>query len=340
MAARAMAASGLDLIVAPFADDLAQVERAMRDGVRSVAPLVSEVAGHTLASGGKRVRPLLVLLSARLCGYRGPRANQIALATEFLHSASLLHDDVVDGADTRRGQPSANARFGPRLAILVGDFMYAHACSVLVEDGEPDILASFADSIRAMSEGEVLQLANSFDPGMSEATYLDVIGRKTSSLLATGCEAGAVLGKVTRAERRALRRYGWELGLAFQLVDDALDYSGDGPELGKEPFADLREGKLTLPLLLTLKRCGVAERELIVQSLKTFKLGAEGGAPSAADEVAKVAECVKRNGGIESTLQRAEERAAEARSCIGPFVDCEAKRALEALTHFVVRRKS
>ncbi len=330
----------IDRIVAPFTDDLAQVERAMRQGMHSVAPLIPEVAEHTFASGGKRIRPLLVLLSARLCGYRGPRAIQVAVAAEYLHSASLLHDDVVDGAEMRRGQPSANTRFGSQLAILVGDFMYAHTCRTLVEDGDPDILASFAETICSMSEGEVLQLARSFDPEISESTYLEVIGRKTSSLLATGAEAGAILGKVTRAERRALRSYGWELGLAFQLVDDALDYSGDGAELGKAPLTDLAEGKITLPLLLTLKRCSVAEHAFIVSALKSFGLSAQAGNPPDPEDISRIAECVSSRSGVEITLQRADQCAFEARAHIEPFVDCEAKEALNALTHFVVRRRS
>ncbi len=335
-----MPPSEIDRIVAPFTADLARVERAMREGMRSVAPLIPEVAEHTFASGGKRIRPLLVLLSAGLCGYQGPRAVQIALAAEYLHSASLLHDDVVDGAETRRGQPSANARFGARLAILVGDFMYAHTCRTLVEDGDADILSSFAETIRAMAEGEVLQLARSFDPEMSESTYLDVIGRKTSTLLATGCESGAILGKVTRAERGALRDYGWQLGLAFQLVDDALDYTGDGQQLGKAPLTDLAEGKVTLPLLLTLKRCTVAERDFIASVLKTFAEGARTGESADRDDVNRVAECVKLHKGVETTLQRAELCAEEARARIESFVDCDAKQALFALTYFVVRRRS
>ncbi len=312
----------------------------MREGMRSVAPLIPEVAEHTFASGGKRIRPLLVLLSARLVGYQGPRAVQIALATEYLHSASLLHDDVVDGAETRRGQPSANVRFGARLAILVGDFMYAHTCRTLVEDGDADILTSFVETISAMTEGEVLQLAASFDPEMSESTYLDIIGRKTSTLLATGCECGAILGKVTRAERAALRDYGWQLGLAFQLVDDALDYTGDGQQLGKAPLTDLAEGKVTLPLLLTLKRCTVAERDFIASVLKSFVEGARTGEPADDHGVNRVAECVKLHHGVETTMQRAELCAEEARARIESFVDCEARQALFALTHFVVNRRS
>ncbi len=312
----------------------------MRDSLRSVAPLIPEIGEHTFASGGKRVRPLLVLLSSRLCGYRGPRAIQIAMAVECMHSASLLHDDVIDGAPMRRGRPSVHAQYGARLAILVGDFLYARVCESLVEDGDQDILASFAECIRQMTEGEVIQLSRSFDPDVSESTYLDVIGRKTSSLLAVGCEAGAVLGGVTRAERRALRNYGYQLGLAFQLVDDALDYTGQGDELGKAPHKDVAEGKVTMPLLVALKRCSTAERDAIGSTLKSLgRVAATGGTPDRS-EIARVDETVRRHLGVEVTLERAAERAAEARARIEPFVDCEAKRALCELAEFVVARRS
>ena len=185
-------AHDLDRIIGFLHDDLEQVERVMREALRSVAPVVPVIGEHTFGSGGKRIRPVVVLLASRLCGYRGPRAIQIATAAEYLHSASLLHDDVVDGAETRRGRPSVNARFGSKLAILVGDFMFARACQTLVEDGDQDILASFAESIRAMAEGEVLQLTRSFDPEITESTYIEVIGGKTSSLLASSAESGAI----------------------------------------------------------------------------------------------------------------------------------------------------
>ena len=265
----------------------------MRAGMRSVAPVIPTIGEHTFGSGGKRVRPVMVLLAARLCGYRGPRAIQIAAAAEYLHSASLLHDDVVDGAETRRGRPSVNARFGSKLAILVGDFLYARTCQTLVEDGDPDILAAFADSIRAMAEGEVLQLTRSFDPEMSESTYLEVIGGKTSSLLAAAAEAGAILGGVTRSERRAVREYGWQLGLAFQLVDDALDYAGSEQDLGKAPLTDVSEGKLTLPLISTLKRCSTGERDAISSLLKDFALQSAAGRVPERESVQRVAECVR-----------------------------------------------
>ena len=326
----------LDSIISFLEDDLRRVEHLLREGLRSVAALVAEVGEHTFASGGKRIRPVLVLLTSRLCGYRGPRAIQLAAAVEYLHSASLLHDDVVDGASVRRGRSSANARFGERLAVLVGDFMYARGCQMLVEDGSIDVLSLYSDALRQMSEGEVLQLSRSFDPDMAESVYMDVIGRKTASLLAAAAESGAILGGVTRVERRSVREYGWELGLAFQLIDDALDYTGTGEELGKPPLQDLSEGKVTLPLLATLKRCSVGERELIGTILK--RGSAEGSAPDPA-EAARVAECVERYQGVEITLAHARQRASQACARIESFVDSRAKRTLLDLTEFVVQRK-
>ncbi len=329
----------LDPITALLADDLRQVEELLRDGARSIAPLIPEVGEHTFASGGKRLRPILVLLAARLCGYRGPRAVQIAAAAECLHTATLLHDDVIDGAETRRGRPSVNALWGDRAAILVGDFFYARASLILVEDGNQDILWSFANTIREMSEGEVIQLQRSFDPEIPESVYLDIIGRKTARLLATSTESGAILGGVTRAESRALRDYGWELGIAFQLIDDALDYLGEGEVLGKAPLTDLAEGKVTLPLSLTLKRCTVAERDAAIATLKELSGLAVRGEQAGSSVIAPVAELVARYRGGELTIERARAHAARARSRIDPFADCEAKQALCDLADFVVSRK-
>ncbi len=325
----------LDSITSFLEDDLRRVEQLLREGVRSADTLIPEVGEHTFASGGKRIRPVLVLLTSRLCGYRGPRALQIAAAAEYLHSASLLHDDVVDGASERRGRPSVNAQFGERLAILVGDFMYARGCQMLVEDGSIDILSLYAEALRQMTEGEVLQLSQSFDPDVTESVYLEVIGRKTASLLGAAAESGAILGGVTRAERRSVREYGWELGLAFQLVDDALDYVGTGAELGKPPLQDLSEGKVTLPLLAALKRCSVGEREGIASILKSFSREGSGADPKQASQVA---ECVARYQGVEITLARASQRAAEARARIESFVDSQVKQTLLDLTEFVVQR--
>jgi octaprenyl-diphosphate synthase len=330
----------LDSIISFLEEDLLRVERLLRDGARSVAAMIPEVGEHTFASGGKRIRPVMVLLTSRLCGYRGPRAIQVAAAVEYFHNASLLHDDVVDAADVRRGRPSVNARFGEQLAILVGDFMYARACQMLVDDGSMDIISVYAEALRQMTEGEVLQLSRSFDPDVSESTYMEVIGRKTASLLAAAAESGAILGGVTRAERRGVRDYGWELGLAFQLVDDALDYRSTGERLGKPALQDASEGKVTLPLLTALKRCSVGERDTIGSILKSFgREASQGGGPPDPAEVARVAACVERHHGVEITLARAGQRAAEARAKIEHFVDCQAKQTLLELTEFVVQRE-
>jgi octaprenyl-diphosphate synthase len=325
----------LDSISSLVHEDLQRVERLLTESMRSVARQIPEIADHTFASGGKRLRPLLVLLSARLCGYVGPRAIHIGVAVEYFHSASLLHDDVVDGADVRRGRPSVNAGFGERLAILVGDFMYARACQMLVEDGSFEILALYADALQQMTEGEVLQLSQSFDPEVSESVYTEVIGRKTASLLAAATASGAILGGVTRAERRAVYEYGWELGLAFQLVDDALDYMGADDALGKLPLRDLSEGKVTLPLVTTLKRCSMAERDSIFAALKSLAQDRTQPDPV---ELARVSQSVARYQGVDFTLERARWRAAEARARIEPFADCPAKEALLELTEFVVQR--
>ena len=330
----------LDDITTPIGQDLARVERVLHESLRSVAPLISEIGDYTFDGGGKRIRPVLVLLAARLCGYRGPRAIQVAAAAEFLHTATLVHDDVVDGAATRRGRPSVNARFGTRLAILMGDYLLATSSQLLVEDGNNDILSAYADTIRRMAEGEVLQLTNSFDTEISESLYIDVIGRKTATLLATASESGAILGDVTRSERRAVREYGWQLGVAFQLVDDALDYASTGEELGKAPLTDLAEGKVTLPLLAALKRCSVGEREALGSELKGFARAADRGEPIEEQGLAFVTDAVERYHGIEVTLERARACTQSASAQIEPFIDGDAKRSLVALCDFVVARRS
>ncbi len=330
----------LQAIAALVADELVRVESALRESAVSVAPLLTAAGDHSFA-GGKRIRPLLVLLGARLCGYLGPRAVQIATAAELLHVASLVHDDVVDGAQTRHGRPSVNARFGSRLAVLAGDFFFGQSSALLVEDGDLDILSIYADVIRKMAEGEVLQLSRSFDPEVSEAVYFEVIGRKTAALLATAAESGAILGGVNRVERRALREYGFELGLSFQLIDDALDYASSTEELGKPLHADLAEGKITLPLLVALKRCSVGEREETAGVLKSFALlAARQEGPPPPDELARVAERVARFQGVEVTLERARACSARAKSRIEPFAPSAAKQALLDLADFVIERRS
>jgi octaprenyl-diphosphate synthase len=323
-------------------ESLALVERAMRDQLRSSSGLVDALGDHVLGSGGKRMRPALLLLAAELCGYTGPRRVQVAAAVELLHTATLLHDDVVDFSSLRRGQPSANALWGNRRAILAGDFFYARASTMIVEDGDLDILWIFANTIRCMAEGELLQLERSFDPTVTESHYFSVIEHKSAVLLSAACEAGSILGGVTRAERRQLAEFGRELGLAFQLRDDALDYEAGEEALGKRPYDDLREGKVTLPLLLALKRCTSAERDAIAAVLKSAARLAEttNDAPSEALDIEPAISAVGRYRGVEDTVRRAEEHARRAAVAIAPFPDGQPKRDLLAAAAFAVARGS
>jgi octaprenyl-diphosphate synthase len=320
-----------------LAEDLALVENAMRAQLASASEVLATLGDHVLAAGGKRMRPALLLLAAELCGYTGPRRVHVAAAVELLHTATLLHDDVVDLSELRRGRPSANALWGNRRAVLAGDYFYARASSLIVEDGDLDILWIFADTIRSMAEGELLQLQRSFDPSVTESHYFQVIERKSAVLLSAACESGSILGGVTRAERRRLAEYGRELGLAFQLRDDALDYEDREADLGKRPYGDLREGKVTLPLLLALKRCTPAEREAVAALLKVVARS-EGAEAAGVLDVSPAIEVVERYRGVEDTVRRAEEHARRARTAIAPFPDGGAQRDLLAAADFAVLR--
>jgi octaprenyl-diphosphate synthase len=335
--------SDIAVAFARIAPDLALVEASLRDQLESKVELIGVVGSHLLSSGGKRLRPALVLLAAELCGYTGPRRIELAAALELLHTATLLHDDIVDLAEMRRGRPAANAIWGNRRAVLAGDFLYARASSIIVEDGNLEIVESYARTIRLMAEGELLQLERSFDVDVTEAHYFDVIERKSATLLSNCCEIGSLLGGVTRGERNRIREYGRQLGLAFQLRDDCLDYESALEDLGKQPFADLREGKITLPLILTLKRCRVGEREHVSSILKSAaRLADEYGGmtpPNLVEiDLAPVAELVTRYHGLSDTERRAKDHVAKALEAVAPFPDGPAKSALRAAAEFSVAR--
>jgi octaprenyl-diphosphate synthase len=317
----------------------------MRDQLSSESEVVQLIGQHVLGSGGKRVRPALLILAAELCGYTGPRRVHVAAAVELLHTATLLHDDVIDLAVTRRGRSAANVIWGNRRAVLMGDFLLARASTMIVEDGDLEILWVFSDTIRRMAEGEILQMQKSFDPEISEGHYFQVIDRKSAVLLSAACQAGAILGGVTRAERRHIVNFGREVGLAFQLRDDALDYTAAAEELGKSAHADVREGKVTLPLLLALKRCAPAEREQIVGILKAASRRASdaGGLGSLEEtlpdeELQPLLDLVTRYHGVEDTLRRAREHADHARRELDPFPAGSSKEALLEAADFAVAR--
>ncbi len=312
---------------------LSLVERTMRDQLDSMSALVGTLGEHVLESGGKRIRPVLLLLSAELVGYTGPRCIDVAAAIEMLHTATLLHDDVVDMSDLRRGAPSANALWGNRRAVLGGDFFLARACSLIVDVGSFDVLWVFSNAIKNLADGELLQLERSFDLDLTETHYNSVIAAKSAALLESSCECGAIVADVTRAERRKVAEYGRELGMAFQLRDDALDYDPSISALGKRPYDDLREGKITLPLLLALKRSTPAEHQAIGALLKRD----DRENLSEADLEPALA-AVRRYRGIEDTARRAEDRAASAAAALAAFPDNQAKRDLLAGAEFAAHR--
>jgi octaprenyl-diphosphate synthase len=333
----------VDLIAMVFervAESLRQVEHALHDQLDSEAELIGTIGDHVFASGGKRLRPALLCLAAEMCGYTGPRRIQLGAALELIHTATLLHDDVVDLATVRRGKPAANVVWGNKRSILAGDFLYARASTMIVEDGSAVVLRIFTRCIQAMSEGELLQLERSFDADVPETHYYKVIERKSATLLGAACECGAVAADVTRAEQRRVAEFGRELGVAFQIRDDALDYEADERALGKHRYADLREGKVTLPLLLALKRCTTSERGMVSSLLKTLAVEAleYGEAQRAAEEIAPVLDLVHRYRAIDDTMRRAESHVQKATAAIAPFEDGPAKQALLAAAAFAVTR--
>ena len=229
--------------------DLERVEVRTREALRSRAVLIEQMGGYLLQGGGKRIRPLLLMISANLCGNPGEQAVRMAAMVEFIHTASLLHDDVVDGAGTRRGRASANSIWGNQATVLVGDFLYSKALYDSVQLENHRVLDSISDATRIMSEGEVLQLLRTGDPDITEDEYIEVIQAKTAALISSACRIGAILGGVSPEKEEALAGYGMDIGLAFQLLDDTLDYTACEGKLGKALGKDLGEGKMTLPLI-------------------------------------------------------------------------------------------
>src|SRR5512143_3105943 len=250
----------LDALNDMVRDDLRLVNALIVDRMQSPVPLIPQLAGHVVAAGGKRLRPMLTLASARLCGYRGGRHQALAACVEFIHTATLLHDDVIDDSDLRRGLATANAVWGNKASVLVGDFLFSRAFQLMVTDGSLRVLEILSGASAVIAEGEVLQLITSNDTATSEQAYLDVIRCKTAALFAAACRIGAVVSDRSRVEEEALDSYGLNLGIAFQLIDDVLDYSARQTELGKTVGDDFREGKVTLPVILAYRRGDEEER--------------------------------------------------------------------------------
>jgi octaprenyl-diphosphate synthase len=310
--------------------ELKNVELQFRKDLNSDVYLIRNVGEYILSSGGKRIRPALLLLSARMCGYEGDRHVFLASVIEFIHTATLLHDDVVDNASLRRGIASANTLWGNEASVLVGDYLFSKSFSIMVEHGDLDILRIIAGATTTIAEGEVLQLVCMSDMGVTEESYITVAKNKTAVLLATACQTGALLGKVSRNQEMALREFGMNLGIAFQLIDDTLDYVSSEEQFGKTIGNDLREGKITLPLIHALKQCTASEKQEITGVVESSTLEDEG--------FHRVSALVEAYGGIEYAVRTAREYAEQGKSCLDVFPDSPDKQALLSLADYVVTR--
>jgi len=277
------------------------VDGEIRARLSSDVALVGTVADYIVAAGGKRLRPAVLLLFARAFGYRGRAHVLLATVVEFIHTATLLHDDVVDESDLRRGRATANARFGNAASVLVGDFLYSRAFQMMVEAGEMRVMQILADATNRIAEGEVLQLMNVHDPSVDECRYLEVVGRKTAALFEAAARIAAVVARADPELQEAAARYGASLGIAFQMIDDALDYSGHVEDIGKRLGDDLREGKVTLPLIHAIRSADDSQRRRIEDAIR------EGGG-----DFAEIARIVQVNGSLAYVHSRASEESARA----------------------------
>jgi octaprenyl-diphosphate synthase len=311
-----------------IAADIRSVDEMIRRRLGSDVALIRQIAEYIITGGGKRLRPALVFLAAGATGYRGAHHVELAAVIEFIHTATLLHDDVVDESELRRGRKTANAEFGNAASVLVGDFLYSRAFQMMVRVGSMRVMEVLSDATNAIAEGEVLQLLNAHNFAISEADYLEVIRRKTAKLFEAAAQLGAILGEAGGGLEQGLARYGMHLGTAFQLIDDALDYSGDATHTGKNLGDDLNEGKPTLPLIYVMRRGSRKQAELVRLAIK------EGGR----EAFKAVLEAVQSTGALEYVRDVAKNEAQSARQSIAALPNSNYRDSLLELTKFAVER--
>jgi len=318
-------------LVALLREDLDACNRTIVAKMDSPVELIPQLAAHIVAAGGKRLRPLLTLAAARLCGYPAgaPRHVHLATCVEFIHTATLLHDDVVDESLLRRGLASANAVFGNKASVLVGDFLFARAFELMVQDGSLKVLAILSRAAATISEGEVLQLVTQNDLSTTESRYLEVITGKTAALFAAACQVGAVVANRPENEESALAEYGMNLGIAFQLVDDALDYAADQAILGKTVGDDFREGKITLPVLAAYHAGTAAERTFWQRTIEGEQRD---------DDLDEALRIIARSGAIQTTIDRAANYAQSAKAALDIFPDSPLRRCLLDVADYTLSR--
>ncbi|MGL5838439.1 MAG: polyprenyl synthetase family protein [Sphingorhabdus sp.] len=312
------------------ASGMNRVNAVILDRMQSEIPLIPELAGHLIAGGGKRLRPMLTLASGALLDYPGERHHKLAAAVEFIHTATLLHDDVVDGSEMRRGKTAANLIFGNPAAVLVGDFLFSRSFELMVEDGSLKVLKILSSTSAIIAEGEVNQLTAQRQIATTEEKYLEIIGAKTAALFAAACRIAAVVAERPEADELALDAYGRNLGIAFQLVDDAIDYVSDGITMGKDVGDDFRDGKVTLPVILAHSRGDAEER--------AFWHNAMLGHRTSKEDLTHAIELLRKHKAIDDTLERARHYGQRAIDALGPFHASAAKDALIEAVEFAIAR--
>ncbi|MDQ5910357.1 MAG: octaprenyl-diphosphate synthase [Pseudomonadota bacterium] len=318
----------IERIRAPIADDLQAVNTLIRRELYSEVALINQLAGYIIDSGGKRLRPVTTLLAARACGYIGDQHIAAAAIIEFIHTSTLLHDDVVDESSLRRGRKTANAIWGNQASVLVGDFLYSRSFQMMVNLRSMRVMEILADTTNTIAEGEVMQLLNCHDPDTTEERYMAVIHCKTAKLFEAAAQLGAVLAGQAHEEELALGRYGMHLGTAFQLIDDVLDYRASSAELGKNIGDDLAEGKPTLPLIHALRHGSPEEARIIREAIE------QGGL----DQIDVVTQTIESTGALDYTARLAAKEAEQAIACLGQMADSLSKEALMRLARFAVDR--
>ena len=318
-------------ITSLIGDDLQKVEAELISALDSQVPLITRVGGYIIASGGKRFRPLMYLLVAKCCHYSGEHNIPLACVFEYIHTATLLHDDVLDHAETRRGNSSVNSVWGDRTSMLVGDFLFSKAFSLLVKTGNVRSMQVISDATTKVAEGETMQTARGGNPDLTEEEYISIVSNKTASLIEAACQVGAIMGNCSPEREESFKNYGLNVGIAFQMVDDTLDYTSEDQKFGKALCKDLQEGKVTLPLIHTLKKAPPEDRQMILSLLQNGSLSQ--------DNVNSITQLIKKYQGVSYGLTKAREYVDAALNNLQELDPSPLRDALVATAHYVVERK-
>ncbi len=320
----------LQAIVGSVTDDLKRVEEAIAKHLETDVSFISDIAHYVLSSGGKRIRPVLIILTARLCQYDGPRVYDLSTVIEFIHTATLLHDDVIDNSHLRRGHPTVNSRWGNEISILIGDYLYSKAMSLSLADKDHQVMETISDVTMEMAKGQVIETLKQRDLTISEADYYRIISSKTASLFAASCTIGALVGAVSVQQRAALTAFGNELGLAFQIADDTLDFVAPEARLGKPVNSDLKEGKITLPIIVAMQHATPGEVQTITDYLDNEQL-----TDSDAQTILAILE---KHNALQTTMGKAHDHITKGKQFLDAFPASPALDTLYALADFIIAR--